>query len=535
MGLLREGGWMSEGRTQPDVLLATLPPTLAQRRLALGMVLALLCAFVMMLPFARIELPAVDSFVPTIQMALLINDLATSALLFAQFSIVRQRAILVLASGYLFTALIVVPHALTFPGAFAPAGLLGAGPQSSAWLYIFWHTGLPVAVMLYVWLKEADPGVSFARTGAGAHILASAVFVIALVAALTWLATSGADLLPRLLPDATRVTLWGQVVTGLLVLLAVVALALLWLRRRSVLDLWLIVMLCAYLPEVAITAFLGAARFSLGYYVARLFALTTASIVLVVLLSQTTALYTRLARSIVIQRRERDARAIAMEAVTGSIAHEVKQPLAAIVANATAGLRWLELARPDLDEAREALKEIIRVGIQADKIIESTRSIFRKDAARRAPLDINELIRDTVGLEKGDLESRRVSLELQLAASLPLVDADRVQLQQVLLNLITNAIDAMDARPNTQHVLTLRSELAQSGDVLVSLEDSGAGVAPNDIDRIFNAFYTTKSQGTGMGLAICRLIIEAHEGRIWATPGVRGGTALRFMLPASGG
>ena len=185
-----------------------------------------------------------------------------------------------------------------------------------------------------------------------------------------------------MLPDATNVTLWGQYLTGLLVLLGVVALVLLWLRRRSVLDLWLMVVLCAYLPEVAITAFLAAPRFSLGYYVSRIFSLVTASVVLIVLLSQTTALYTRLARSILVQRREREGQAIAIDAITASIAHEVKQPLTAIVANAHAGLNWLGHASPDLDEVRAALAQIVNVGLHAGRVIESTRSIFRKDGRR---------------------------------------------------------------------------------------------------------------------------------------------------------
>ena len=154
---------MNERPDEPRILLAILPPTQGQRRLALAIVLALLVAFLVMLPFARMELPAVHSFVPTIQMALLINDLFTSALLFAQFSVARQRAILVLATGYLFTALIIIPHALTFPGAFSATGLLGAGSQTSAWLYIFWHAGLPVAVIIYASLRDADHCTSMAH------------------------------------------------------------------------------------------------------------------------------------------------------------------------------------------------------------------------------------------------------------------------------------------------------------------------------------------------------------------------------------
>jgi signal transduction histidine kinase len=524
---------VNERSGEPGILLAALPPTPGQRRLALAIVLALLVAFVVMLPFARMELAPLNSFVPTIQMALLINDLFTSALLFAQFSVARERAILVLASGYLFTALITIPHALTFPGAFAPTGLLGAGSQTSAWLYIFWHAGLPVAVIVYASLKESDPGAGPLQ-GSRRTIVASIAAVIALVAGLTWLAIDGEDLLPRMLPDATNVTLWGQYLTGLLVLLGVVALVLLWLRRRSVLDLWLMVVLCAYLPEVAITAFLAAPRFSLGYYVSRIFSLVTASVVLIVLLSQTTALYTRLARSILVQRREREGQAIAIDAITASIAHEVKQPLTAIVANAHAGLNWLGHASPDLDEVRAALAQIVNVGLHAGRVIESTRSIFRKDGRRRVPLDINELINDILVLDRTDLQNHRVSLRVELSERLPRVTADRVQLQQVLLNLIINAVEAMDSVSDRARVLTVRSEFCRPDGVLVWIEDSGPGLGANDREHIFEAFFTTKANGTGMGLAICRSIVESHRGRIWASPSAAGGTVFQFTLPAAG-
>jgi signal transduction histidine kinase len=520
---------VNEPPDEPHILLANLPPTRGQRRLALAIAVALVVAFVVMVPFAKIELPPINAFIPTLETALLINDLLTSALLFAQFSILHQRALLALASGYLFTALIIIPHALTFPGAYSPTGLLGAGSQSSAWLYIFWHAGLPLAVIVYARLKHADHEPSMGDDSPRAAIALSVAIVTVLVCVLTGLAVNEERLLPRLLPDATHVTLWGQYLTGSLVLLSVLALTLLWLHRRSVLDLWLMVMICASLPEAAITAFLSAPRFSLGYYVARVFSLITASVVLIVLLSQTTALYVRLARSIAMQHREREGRQIALDAITASIAHEVNQPLAAIVANANGGLRWLSNAAPDLDEARAAFRRIVSVGLDAGKVVESTRSIFKKDRRRRASLDINELIKNI--LDNSDLQDREVSVHVELNEQLPPVIADRVQLQQVLLNLITNAVDAMGSISDRTRVLRVKSQIYDPNRVLVSVEDSGAGIDPKDLDHIFDAFFTTKSDGTGMGLAICRSIIEAHEGRLWASPGVGCGSVFQFMLP----
>jgi signal transduction histidine kinase len=369
-----------------------------------------------------------------------------------------------------------------------------------------------------------------ARNSPRAEIAMSAAAVVVLVCGLTWIATAAEGLLPRLLPDATHVTLWGQYLTGSLVVLGAIALVLLWFRRRSSLDLWLMVMICALLPEVAISAFLTAPRFSLGDYSARIFSLITASVVLVVLLAQTTALYAHLARSIVMQRREREGRQITIDTITASIAHEVNQPLAAIVANANAGLRWLGNATPDLDEVRAALMRIVNAGLHAGKVIESTRSIFKKDQRRRASLDLNELISNILVLDSRDLQNRGVSLQVEFD-HLPLVVADRVQLQQVLLNLIKNAVDAMDSVTDRVRVLKVKSEIHQPNGVLVSVEDSGTGIGPSDIDHIFDAFFTTKSNGTGMGLAICRSIIEAHNGRLWASPRIPSGSVFQFMLP----
>jgi signal transduction histidine kinase len=256
-------------------------------------------------------------------------------------------------------------------------------------------------------------------------------------------------------------------------------------------------------------------------------------VVLIVLLAQTTALYARLARSIVMQRRESEARQITLDTITASIAHEVNQPLAAIVANGNAGLRWLGNAAPDLDEVRAALTRIVSAGLHAGKVIESTRSIFKKDQRHRARLDLNELISNILVLDSRELQTRGVSLQLEFE-HLPLVAADRVQLQQVLLNLIKNAVDAMDAVTDRARVLKVRSEIYEPGGVLVAVEDSGTGIAPSDVERIFDAFFTTKANGTGMGLAICRSIIEAHDGRLWASPRSPNGTVFQFTLPTGG-
>jgi PAS domain S-box-containing protein len=220
-----------------------------------------------------------------------------------------------------------------------------------------------------------------------------------------------------------------------------------------------------------------------------------------------------------------------MAAMTASIAHEVKQPLAAIVANASAGLRWLAGGDPDLDEARELLKRIINAGHRANKVITSIRSVFGKDSSEKSPVSVNDVIDEVLVLVRGELESHQVSLQKEMLDGLPLVMANRIQLQQVLLNLIVNALDAMSSVADRERVLTVKSEFCQPGHVLITLEDTGGGIDPNHMDRIFDAFFTTKAHGMGMGLSICRSIIESHDGRLWASGRNPYGSMFYVKLP----
>jgi signal transduction histidine kinase len=500
-----------EASDQQLFLLAALPPSRWQIGLALGIVLALLIAFGATAPFANTQLPRVDGFIPALETAIVISDLATSALLFAQFSIVHRLALLVLASGYLFTGLIVIPHMLTFPGAFAPTGLLGAGPQSTAWLYHLWKVSLPVAIIVYVLLKDSERGPSMAQRSPVAAIGWSVAAVIAMACGLTWVATAGEWLLPGIVGGATATR---HLVGGLDISLITGALSLLWLRRRSVLDLWLMVMCCILLLEIAMAIMLVDTRFSLGFYASRFYALVGTIVVLLVLLSETKILYAYLARSVMKHRQDREGRQIAMDVMAASIAHEIKQPLGAMVTNANAALRWMAKATPDLDEARAALKRIVDEGQRANQIIGGIRSMFKKDIHGRAQLAVNDLVREVATMIEVDLRTQRASISLELREGLPHLIADRGQLQQVFLNLCANAIDAMRFVDRVR-LLRIKSDIIkESSHVLVTIEDSGIGIDEKNRDRIFEPFFTTKSSGTGIGLTICRSIVESHGGSL---------------------
>jgi PAS domain S-box-containing protein len=235
------------------------------------------------------------------------------------------------------------------------------------------------------------------------------------------------------------------------------------------------------------------------------------------------------------QELARVGRQLTMGAITASIAHEVNQPLAAIVSSGNAGLRWLSNAIPNLDEVTAALKRIVSDGHRASQVIEAVRAMFKKDTSERTLLDINEVVREVFALLSAELQKHDIMVIYRLAEEIPRVSADRVQLQQVILNLVMNAIDATSLIVDRPRILRASSERHDPADVIITLEDSGTGIDPNNIDRIFQPFFTTKSRGMGMGLSICRSIVEAHGGRLSASPALPCGTAFRVILPADGG
>jgi signal transduction histidine kinase len=514
--------------------LANLSPSRPQRRLALAVVLALGILFISAGQLSNIRLGRVDAFVPAYGTAIVVNDSITAVLLFNQFAILRSRALLVIASGYLFAALMVIPWLLAFPGLFAPEGLLGAGLQSTDWLQILRYAGFPMFVIAYALWKDADPPKRLAEGSVGATILLSVAMTSAIVCAVTVLLTAGEAYLPRLSIDPVRFSPLFLYVAGCLILWNALALTVLWMGQRSVLDLWLMVVVCAYAIETYLLSFPGLARFSAGWYAGRVFGFVASILVLFVLLYEITTLYAQLLRAVLAHRREREARLMTGDAVAAAIAHEVRQPLSAMMTNADAGLHWLNRSIPGLDEAKATFQQIVADGHRAAEVIESIRANFKKDARNRGSLDINELVGEALALTRGDLQRHRILVQSELNAQVPRVRGDRIQLQQVLLNLITNAIDSMAARDGAR-VLCVRSEVHDGGGVIVSVADTGTGIGSQELERIFDPLFTTKSGGMGMGLSICRSIIEAHEGQLWVTADKGRGAIFHFTMPVDPG
>jgi C4-dicarboxylate-specific signal transduction histidine kinase len=230
------------------------------------------------------------------------------------------------------------------------------------------------------------------------------------------------------------------------------------------------------------------------------------------------------------------ARVITLGALSASIAHEVNQPLAAIVVNGEACLRWLAREAPPRDQLTSAVNSIISDGKRAGAIVQRVRGLTRKTELTKAELDVNEVIEEVVPLVQREVLRYRASLQIDRAPALPPVLGDRIQLQQVLINLIVNGIQAMGAVADRPRQLVVRSRVVDGGDVTVAVEDAGVGIKSEDAERIFDAFFTTKADGMGMGLSICRTIIEAHGGEVWAAAnGSNTGATFTFKLPASAG
>lgn len=510
-------------------VLTSLPPSRAQKRLALAVVLALLVIFFIAAgPLSRLQPGRVVAFLPIYTTAIVLSETITAILLFTQFYILRTRALLIISSGYLFAALMPIPWILMFPGVFVTDELIG-GIQSRAYIYFLWHAGFSVFVLLYALLKDADPSKRYWHGTVSTAIALSVALTVAVVSALAFFFAAGHSLLPRVELDALRFSsLWLYLAVPMSALIFL-ALLVLWIRRRSVLDLWLMVVMCAYQIEICLSYYPLAIVYGFGWYASRIFGLFSSTLVLLVLLHEITTLHVRLLRAVRAQRGEREARLATGGVVAATIAHEVRQPLSGMITNADAALNWLNRPVPDLGRARTTLEHLIADGRRAGAVIESVQAIFKRDAQNRAFLDVNGLIGEALAAASENLERHRISVQSASVGSLRPIYGDRIQLQQVLANLIANAIDAM-ASKDGRRVLRVQAEGDDAGGVLVSVADTGTGIVLSDIERIFDPLFTTKPDGMGMGLAICRSIIGAHGGRLTVRSSGPEGTVFQFVL-----
>ena len=523
-----------------DVLLMS-PAEPGHRRLAVIVLLLSLVAFTALVPFARVPLKPFPAFIAAYQSALVINDLITATLLYSQFAVGRVSALLVLASGYLFTALMAVIHALTFPGLFAPTGLLGAGLQTTAWLYMIWHGGFPVAVIGYALVQRRQPAPTRVRPAVA--VLLAVACVLAAVAALTALATVGQGVLPAIINDEHYTARMIVVVSGLWLLGAAASIILLWGRRPyTVLDMWVIVVMCVWLLHIALSAVLNSGHFDVGFYAGRMYGLLAACVLLIVLLSETVQLYARLAASLAAQHQASERRLLEVSdelihvsrltelgQMVAALAHELMQPLSAAQMFIDSSRRLVQggewpKAHDVLDKAGEAVGSTI-------KIVGRLRDLIKKAQNGRTVEDLRTVIDDAASIAAAAAGDTRVRIDVTPKRGGFAAHIDRVQIQQVLLNLLRNAIEAMAGSPRPRIVVEIAP--AQGDMIEVGVVDSGPGL-PEDVKaRLFQPFVTTKGDGIGVALSICRLIIEAHGGEIWADSPPGGGAAFRFTVPSA--
>jgi signal transduction histidine kinase len=512
-----------------DTWLVDLPPSARQSWLAVSVAAVALIAFGVVIPFVGRPLVELNALFPSLDAIVFVIDLITSVLLFSQFSISRSYLLLVLANGYLFTALIVIPHALTFAGAFSATGLLGANIQTGSWLFIFWHLGFAVSLLIYALLRGAKQATPTSEASALRAIGWSVAGVFGLVYGLTWLATEGAKFLPPIILDGRRISSLVIYPISFTMLISAAPIVVLWTRRRSVLDQWLMVVALVFILELALSGLLPSVRFGVGFYAGRVFSLITSSIVLIVVLAETTWLYARLAHTNAMLLRERNNKLMNMEAMAASIAHEVRQPLAAIAINGAATLNFLKLTPPDLAEAESAVKRTVGASHRANEIFENIRALFGKAELKKEQLDVNSLIGEVLRALEPEIERHGIETRIELASNLPRAVGHKGQLQEVISNLVHNAIEAMDS-VDGHRILKVKTELNTSNAISVTMEDTGPGLSSGEAKTIFDAFVTTKSRGMGLGLAICRMIVERHEGKLSVSPADPRGAIFQIVL-----
>jgi signal transduction histidine kinase len=525
------------GQDLPTVI-AAIPISARESRIVFGIIIVIAIIDVLTIPFGNIQLARVDTFIPVIQTVMCVVDLLTAALLFAQYSIHPAPAVLAVAAGYVFSGLFAFIQTLAFPGAYLPTALIGDGINSAAWVFVLWHTTFPLSLMGYTLSKDKNGASSLTSKSVTVNIAGTIACIAVATAALTWLVTDGVQYLPTLYVNAVQQTRFASHIDILLWAINIAAFVLLLVRRRTVLDYWILVVLFAWWPNFLVAAFYTVVRFSAGWYIARVVALMASSTLLVVLLTESTALYARLTNAYLLLRRERADRFAGAEAAAAAIAHELGQPLTAIATRSVAGLNWLKRTPPDLDKTRGCLDSVVKASHRAQDIITGVRESFKGTPHQRLPLQINDVVNEVLDLAQDDLRASGVVTSVEYQENLPTINAARTQVQQVILNLIKNAIEAMQSVSVSKRHLRLITGFDGKSNVSVYVKDSGPGIASSDQDRVFDRFFTTKRSGMGLGLSICRTIVEDHGGNLRLSKTDSHGTSFEVVFPigvASGG
>ena len=484
----------------------------AQKRLALLVVLGLLVVFFALLgPFSNIQTGRTDAFIPAYAMAIFVTDAITAVFLFAEFFIVRTRALLAISSGYLFNALIVIPWFLTFPDVVMPGNLLG-GLQSTPYIHFFWHAGFPISVIVYASLKGGPPEKPYwpgSVIGAvSVSILSTAIIVLA--AALIFILSD--PVLPRLQRDPLQLNSQWLYLAVPTMLLSIIALIALWFRRRSTLDFWLMVVMCAYGIEIFLSFFPIPARYTLNWYAGKVFSLLSSSIVLLALLYEITALYTRLQDALRAAKQADRAKSSFLSAAS----HDLRQPLQT--------LNLLHRAlKPRIrdDESRTLLAGISRSVGTMSSILTSLLDVNRLEAGTLVPsittFPINDVF-DSIAADFSETANEK-GLKLRIVRSGLSIKSDQRMLEEILRNLLSNA-----TRYTHQGKIVVGCRRADDN-LRIEVWDSGVGIMGEHLNRIFEEYYQVPDSadfgGVGLGLAIVQRLAKllGHHVDVHSVPG----------------
>jgi len=536
-----------------DAYLAIAPAAPLAKRCALAICIALFGAFCALVPLARVPVVRVDAFVPIYDSIVALNNLLTAGGLIVGFSRSRLRAVLVLAAGYLFSSLMALPHMMAFPGLFSTPGLLAGGPQTSVWIDIFRHGGLPLFTICYVLLKRREAGSGRPHAEVRADVVAAAAGAVAGVCGLTLLATAGYRLLPEIMVGDSHTSAMLAVSLPVL-LLSLAALALLASQPRySTLDVWLIVVLCAWVLDIVLSTLANGGRFDIGFYAGRLYGLFAASVVPIVLLVEAGRLYGGLDKALTIaeerntelaRSREELAQAQRLEAIgqlTGGVAHDFNNLLTVVIGN----LELIAMTRGDPEKIERLAQGALKAARRGEHLVRQLLTYARRQISHPQTVDLNQLIANIENLIHRVI-GEQIEVVSRLSPDLAPVQVDPAQFETAMLNLAINSRDSMAGGGRimieTQNV-TVERDSADDPDVtpglyvMIAVGDSGAGMTPGVRSRAFEPFFTTKEAGRGSGLGLSQVYGFAKTARGYATIeselGV--GTTVKLYLPQSSG
>jgi signal transduction histidine kinase/CheY-like chemotaxis protein len=519
---------MSDLLQDANAYLSTLPAQGRERARARRILLASVIVFLCTVPFVQQKLPQVWAFIPIYETVIILNDLITAVLLFGQYRILRMPALLVLACGYLFTATMAAFHAMTFPGLFAPTGLFGAGVHSTAWLYLFWHGGFPLFVIAYA-LGDHSGNTDAPSDKSRRVVPLSILGVFALAGILAALATAGEGWLPAIMTGNQFTGRWTY--AGGVWLFSLAALVVLWRRRmHTVLDLWLTVVMCAWLFDIALSALLNAGRFDLGFYVGRVYGMLAVSFVLLELLLENSVLYARLveanrhehenARRLLAARNEAQAATRAKAMFLANMSHEIRTPLNAII-----GMSYLALKTELSERQRDYVNKLQQSGQHLLAVVNDILDYSKIEAGgltiEHTEFELDALLDNVATLIGGKAGAKGLELIYDIDSELPrhMLIGDSLRIGQILINYGNNAVKF------TEHgeVAIVARVVERTGDqalVRFAVRDTGIGLSADQIQRLFRSFEqadvstTRRYGGTGLGLAISKKLADLMGGEV---------------------